>query len=282
MKKVLIYGKNSYIGEHYYQALKKVGYNVIIIDSFEKKPKDIDFAGIDVVINVVGIAHIKITDDMEDLFYKINTDLAVELCEEAKKHYVKQYIYMSSMNVYGDTTETIRSRDQESPKNFYGKSKFIADQRIHELENDNFKVASVRPPVVYGKGCKGNFALLQKIASLTPVFPSFRNVKSMIYIEHLDNFICQLVESGDGGYFHPQNAQTISTADTIVAIRKALGKNTILIPCLGLLVKICMKFISKAERAFANDNYSIDFSRYKDNSYCNMSFQTTIDKTING
>ena len=81
MKKVLVYGKNSYIGEHYYHALKKSGNNVIIINSFEQKPKDIDFTGIDTVVNVVGIAHIKITDDMEGLFYKINTDLAVELCD---------------------------------------------------------------------------------------------------------------------------------------------------------------------------------------------------------
>ena len=137
MKKVLVYGKNSYIGEHYYHALKKSGNNVIIINSFEQKPKDIDFTGIDTVVNVVGIAHIKITDDMEGLFYKINTDLAVELCDVAKKAGVKQYIYMSSMNVFGDTTETISSREQEGPKNFYGKSKYLADQKIHAMEAVN-------------------------------------------------------------------------------------------------------------------------------------------------
>lgn len=282
MKNVLIYGKNSYIGEHFFQALKRAGNNVKIIDSFQSKPKDIDFTDVDVVINVVGIAHIKITDDMEPMFYRINTDLAVELCEEAKKQGVKQYIYMSSMNVYGDTTETIRSRSQEGPKNFYGKSKYLADERIHDLETGSYKVASVRPPVVYGKGCKGNFVLLQKVASLTPIFPKYRNTKSMIYIEHLDNFICQLVATGEGGYFHPQNAETTSTLDTIVAIRKSMNKNTILIPGLGWVVKLGMKLVKKAERAFADDNYDLEFSRYKDNSYCNLDFQTTIDRTVNG
>lgn len=280
MKKVLVYGKNSYIGEHYYQALKKAGNDVVIIDSFKQKPKDIDFTGVEVVVNVVGIAHIKITNDMEDLFYKINTDLAVELCEEAKKAGVKQYIYMSSMNVFGDTTETIRSREQEGPRNFYGKSKFLADQRIHVMETEDFRVASVRPPVVYGKGCKGNFTLLQKVASLTPVFPSYRNKKSMIYIEHLDNFMCELVANGDGGYFHPQNAALTSTADTIMAIRKAMGKRTILIPGLGWLVKLGMKMVTKAERAFADDNYDLEFSKYGKNTYCNLDFPTTIEKTI--
>ena len=275
MKNVLIYGKNSYIGEHFYRALKTSGHYVTIIDSLKTSPKEIDFTGIEVVINVVGIAHIKITDDMEPLFYKINTDLAVELCTEAKKRGVSQYIYMSSMNVYGDTTDTISSREQEGPKNFYGKSKMLADLRIHEMADDSFRVASIRPPVVYGKGCKGNFVLLQKIASLTPIFPAFRNVKSMIFIEHLDNFVCQLVANGDGGFFHPQNAQTTSTADT-------MGKKTMLIPGLGWLVKIMMKCVGKAERAFANDNYAMTFSRYRDNSYCNLDFQTTIDKTVHG
>lgn len=282
MKNVLIYGKNSYIGEHFYRALKSSGNNVTIIDSLQISPKDIDFTSIEVVINVVGIAHIKITDDMEPLFYKINTDLAVELCAEAKKSGVSHYIYMSSMNVYGDTTDTISSREQEDPKNFYGKSKMLADLRIHEMADESFNVASVRPPVVYGKGCKGNFVLLQKVASMTPIFPAFQNVKSMIFIDHLDNFVCQLVANGDGGFFHPQNAQTTSTADTIVAIRKSMGKKTILIPGLGWLVRIMMKCVGKAERAFADDNYAIAFSRYRDNSYCNLDFQTTIDKTVHG
>ena len=282
MKKVLVYGKNSYIGEHYYHALKKSGNNVIIINSFEQKPKDIDFTGIDTVVNVVGIAHIKITDDMEGLFYKINTDLDVELCDVAKKAGVKQYIYMSSMNVFGDTTETISSREQEGPKNFYGKSKYLADQKIHAMEAEDFKIASVRPPVVYGKGCKGNFVLLQKVASLTPIFPNYKNKKSMIYIGHLDNFICELVANGEGGYFHPQNADVISTADTIVAIRKAMGKKTLLIPGFGWLVKIGMKMMSRVERAFADDNYDLEFSKYGENTYCNLDFQTTIARTVNG
>lgn len=282
MKNVLIYGKNSYIGEHFYRALKAFGNNVTIVDSLKISPKEIDFTGIEVVINVVGIAHIKITDDMESLFYKINTDLAVELCAEAKKRGVSQYIYMSSMNVYGDTTKTIFSREQEAPKNFYGKSKMLADLKIHEMANESFRVASVRPPVVYGKGCKGNFVLLQKVALLTPIFPAFRNVKSMIFIDHLDNFVCQLVANGDGGFFHPQNAKTTSTADTIVAIRKSMGKRTILIPGLGWMIRIMMKCVGKAERAFADDNYDIAFSKYRDNSYCNLDFQTTIDKTLHG
>ena len=280
MKKILIYGKGSYIGEHYREGLEARGHQVTMIDSLVLKPGEFALEGYEVVINVVGIAHIKITPDMESLFYKINTDYAVNLCSLSKEAGVKQYIYMSSMNVFGDTSECIKSREQENPKNFYGKSKLLADQRIHAMEDDSFKVVSIRPPVVYGKGCKGNFTLLEKVASVAFMFPKYRNTRSMIFIDHLVNFLCQMVENEENGYFHPQNRSHISTTDAIVAIRKAKGKKTLLIPGLGWLVRLMMRFVTKAERAFADDYYDLAFSRYKDNSYCPMGFEMTIQRSV--
>lgn len=280
MKKILIYGKGSYIGEHYREGLEARGHQVDMVDSLTLKPGEFSVSGYDVVINVVGIAHIKITPDMEPLFYKINTDYAVDLCRLAKEAGVKQYIYMSSMNVYGDTSECIKSRDQENPKNFYGKSKLLADQRIHEMESDSYKVVSIRPPVVYGKGCKGNFTLLEKVASMAFVFPKYYNIRSMIFIDHLTNYLCQMVENEESGYFHPQNKCHISTTETVVSIRKAKGKKTILIPGMGWMIKIMMRLSSKAERAFSNDYYDLEFSQYRDNSYCGIDFEDTIMKSI--
>lgn len=280
MKKILIYGKGSYIGEHYREGLEARGHQVDMIDSLVQKPGDFSVAGYDVVINVVGIAHIKITPDMEELFYKINTDYAVDLCSIAKESGVRQYIYMSSMNVFGDTSECIKSREQETPQNFYGKSKLLADQRIHAMEDVNFKVVSIRPPVVYGKGCKGNFTLLEKVASIAFIFPKYQNTRSMIFIDHLTNFLCQVVENEENGYFHPQNKAHITTTEAVVAIRKANGKKTLLIPGLGWLIRLMMRFVTKAERAFSDDYYDMEFSRYKDNSYCALSFEDTIERTV--
>ena len=110
MMKIVIYGKGSYIGEQYREGLEARGHQVTMIDSLVQKPGEFSLDGYEVVINVVGIAHVKITPDMEPLFYKINTDYAVDLCRLAKKAGVKQYIYMSSMNLFGDTSECIKSR----------------------------------------------------------------------------------------------------------------------------------------------------------------------------
>lgn len=280
MKKILIYGKGSYIGEHYREGLEARGHQVDMVDSLVLKPGDFSVEGYEVVINVVGIAHVKITPNMESLFYKINTDYAVDLCRLAKEAGVKQYIYMSSMNVFGDTSECIKSRDQENPKNFYGKSKLLADQRIHMMEDANFKVVSIRPPVVYGKGCKGNFTLLEKVASVALVFPKYENVRSMIFIDHLVNFLCRMVENEENGYFHPQNKDYITTTQAVVEIRKAKGKKTLVIPGFGWLIRILMRHVSKAERAFSNDYYDLVFSRYGDNSYCPLSFGETIKLSV--
>lgn len=277
---VLIFGAGSYIGEHYREALEARGHKLTMVDAIKVKPAEIDFDGIDTVINVAGIAHIKITQDMEDLFYKVNTHLAIDLCKAAKERGVKQYIYMSSMNVFGDTSERIYTREQEAPKNFYGKSKWLADKGIHEMESEDFKVASVRPPVVYGKGCKGNFVLLVKLSKLFFVFPSFKNTKSMIYIDNLSNFMCELVENGDGGYFHPQNATHTNIAEIIKEVRAAMGKKTLIVPGFGWAVKLLMKLSHKAERAFADDYYDIEFSKYNDNTYCSVSFVESVKQSV--
>lgn len=277
---IIIFGAGSYIGEHYREALQSRGHRVTMVDAIKVKPDDIDFTGVETVINVAGIAHIKITPDMEDLFYKVNTDLATTLCRVAKARGVRQYIYMSSMNVYGDTSNCIYSRAQENPKNFYGKSKLLADKNIHEMATEDFKVASVRPPVVYGKGCKGNFVLLVKLSKMFFLFPEFKNTKSLIYIDNLSNLICDIVEDSEGGFFHPQNAEYTNIVEIIKEVRSAMGKKTLIIPGLGWMVRLLMKLSHKAERAFADDYYDLDFSKYRDNSYCTVSFKDSIRRTI--
>lgn len=278
---ILIFGKGSYIGENYYAALINKGHSVTMIDAIQTKVEDIRFQNIDVVINVAGIAHIKITPEMEDLFYKVNTTLAVDLCKAAKENGVKQYIYMSSMNVFGDTTDKIFSREQENPINFYGKSKWLADQQIHELEDDFFKVVSIRPPVVYGKGCKGNFPVLVKLSKFCLFFPKYTNTKSMIFIDNLCNIVCQIIDDGCGGFFHPQNQETTTISKIVLEIRKSMGKRTILIPGFEWAIKLLMKFSHRIGRAFANDYYDIKFSQYNGNNlYASTPFDESIRKSV--
>ena len=175
MKRVLITGAGSYIGTNIENWLNRFPskYQVASIGTINNEWKKTDFSSFDVVIDVAGIAHIKITEDLRDLFYSINRDMTIDICHTARESGVKQFIFLSSMNVYGDDCGIVTDKNNENPSSFYGDSKLQADKVIQSMNDDSFAVCSVRPPAIYGKGCKGNYPLLVKYGQKLPVFPDY-------------------------------------------------------------------------------------------------------------
>src|SRR5699024_4004170 len=90
--------------------------------------------------------------------------------------------FLSTMSVYGLNEGIINEHTPLKPKTHYGKSKLQAEERIKLLATDTFKVAIIRPPMIYGKGCKGNYQRLRKLALMTPVFPDIYNYLRMIIV----------------------------------------------------------------------------------------------------
>ena len=282
MKKVLIVGKGSYIGESIKNWLDrfKSDYYVEIVSSLNKEWKNTDFSQFETVIDLAGIAHINnITEDMRDLFYSVNRDLTIEIGTHAKENGVKHFIYFSSMNVYGDNCHYIQDREKVGPTSFYGDSKLQGDLGLEKLEDNTFSVAHVRPPFVYGKGCRGNYKSISKIAQKTPIFPTFRNRKSMIYIDNLCEFIRLLVNDGACGVFTPQNKELISTADLVAEVSKVQGHKIWFTSLFNWLIKPLIKVNSNIRRAFDDDCYSQEISNHYDNSYCVVNFEDSIIKT---
>ena len=190
MKKILITGANSYIGTHVENWLVKENstqekYKVDTLDMLDVNWINKDFTGYDVVFHVAGIVHQKETSRNESLYYEVNERLAISVAEKAKHSGIGHFIILSSMSVYGFDKGHITKSTLPSPKTHYGKSKYNADNRILEMANEKFVVSIVRPPMVYGKGCKGNYGLLRKIALKSPIFPKYNNERSMIYIDIL-------------------------------------------------------------------------------------------------
>ena len=187
MKKILITGKNSYIGN---SLVRWLGYyhNRYSIDSISLKSDDWKkkkFSEYDVVLHVAGIAHIKETKENEGLYYKVNRDLTYEIAQKAKTEGVKQFIFLSSMSVYGIMEGVISADTPLKPNSAYGKSKLEGEKLIENLHDASFTVAILRPPMVYGNNCRGNYTKLAALALKTPVFPKVDNKRSMIYIDNL-------------------------------------------------------------------------------------------------
>jgi UDP-glucose 4-epimerase len=211
MKRVLITGANSYVGTNVECWLMREPnkYHVDTIDMIDGSWREKDFSDYDVVFHVAGIAHVKETRKNRDLFFKVNRDLAIEVAEVSKKAGVSQFIFLSSMSVYGLDTGIITRETVPKPKSSYGKSKFQAEEGIRRLEGDNFKVAILRPPMIYGKGCKGNFQKLVKLVKILPVFPKVNNQRSMIYIDNFCNFIKLVIDHSLEGFLFPQNSEYV-------------------------------------------------------------------------
>lgn len=282
MKRILILGAKSYLGENLFRWLGKypIQYEISIVSTLNYEWKKADFSKYDTVVDFAGIAHINnITPDMESLFYSVNRDLTIEIGKYAKAHGVKHFIFFSSMNVYGDYCDNIKDRTAVNPSSFYGDSKLQGDLGLEKLEDQNFKVAHLRPPFVYGKGCSGNYNSVSKIAKKTPIFPNFKNKKSMIYIDNLCEFVRLVIDNETSGYLTPQNKELVSTADLVREIAKVSDHKVWFTKLFNWCIPIGNKITRQIRRAFADDCYIQELSNYFDWKYCVVGFEESIKKT---
>ena len=239
-----------------------------------------DFREYDTVVDLAGIAHINnIRKSMEPLFYSVNRDLTIELGKHAKENGVKHFIFFSSMNVYGDRCDNITDRSATHPTSFYGDSKLQGDLGLRMLEDESFMVSSIRPPFVYGKGCKGNYNSISKIAKKTPIFPNYKNKKSMIYIDNLCEFIRLLIDKPESGYFTPQNKELVSTTDLVREIAMVAHHKAWFTKLFNWAVFVGNKISKLISRGFGNDNYALELSDYYDFEYCVVPFEKSIELT---
>lgn len=280
-KHILITGKGSYIGESVktYAAENYPNLKIDTIDMIDGTWRKADFSKYDCVYHVAGIAHAdvgKVSDVIKEKYYAVNTDLAIETAKKAKAEGVKQFIFMSSMIIYGESApygkeKVIDRYTEPHPDNFYGDSKWQADKGVRALADERFKVAVLRPPMIYGKGSKGNYLTLSKIAKKIPLFPNVNNERSMLFIDNLCEFLCNLFMAGEEGVYFPQNSEYSSTGNIVKYIKKATDRKPMLVNNMSLFVKMLSvmqgrvgKIVNKAFGSIAYDrelsNYSFEYS----------------------
>lgn len=251
MKRILITGAHSYIGTTFEKWLEQYSsdYQVDTLDMRDESWKKKNFSKYDSVFHVAGIAHAdvsKVSDETKQLYYQVNTDLTIQTAKKYKEELngkVGQFIFMSSIIIYGEETNinkkrVITPKTKPSPSNFYGDSKLQAELGIQPLETDNFKVCILRPPMIYGPGSKGNYQQLEKLAKIMPIFPNIKNERSMLLVDNLCSFIKERVDSQDSGIFFPQNDEYVRTSYMVRDIAKANGKKIILFSWMNWFIKL--------------------------------------------
>lgn len=267
MKKILITGSGSYVGESVRRYILSTSsdFQIDAVDTMGDNWKKTDYSQYDVVYHVAGIAHVNADPKMESLYYKVNRDLTIEVAKHAKAAGVKQFIFMSSQIVFHESqslkTEMLTADTKENPNGFYGDSKLQAELGIKPLEGENFKVCILRPCMIYGPNAKGNFPRLVKLATKVPVFPCWHNKRSMLYIDNLAEFVKQAILRELSGTYYPQNRELADTVEIIRFFAKANGHKVWITRLLNPFVRIGSFFLQPINKMFATYYYDPEMSK---------------------
>lgn len=254
MKKVLITGKTSYIGRSF-RAYVEANYpSEIQVDSISVRGdawRSCDFSGYDAVLHVAAVVHKNEKNVSLDSYLKVNKDLPIAVAEKAKLSEVNQFIFISTVAVYGKTNY-ITDKTKLEPTTKYGLSKLQAENELVNLRDSNFIVSIVRPPMIYGKGSPGNFARLRRLGLRLPIFPKINNRRSMLFIDNLSEFLAQLSISPKDLVFVPQNLEYANTSNILYLIRKSNGKKTLFVPGFKKLMEVLILYNKTLARVYGS------------------------------
>lgn len=289
MKHILITGAGSYLGKSLgeYLGQWENDYEIRFL-SLRGDWESFDFHGFDAVYHTAALVHHPETkDDPEFLpeYLSVNRDLCLNVAKRAKQASVRQFLFLSTEAVYGLTapygkTVTITKDTPLCPKDNYGRSKLEAEQGLAALEDEHFRVAILRPPIIYGKGCTGNFRSLQKFAKKMPCFPKIENRRSMLYVGNLNALVKLLIDREDRGIFCPQDREYLCTSQVVRAIAAAQGKRLPLVPGFSWSLYLLRQISRSVDKAFGSLCYDQALSAYPEN-YRAVCFPESIQLSVN-
>lgn len=250
IKQVLLTGSSGFIGSQFCKDFRDQ-FHITPISLKKTAVEQISFLDIDVVVHCAALVH-QMNPPPDSEYFLVNHDLSLRLAQEAKKQGVKQFIFLSTAHVFGDSgtfdhNSRLFPQSPCRPQDAYGRSKLAAENDLLQLADDQFRVSIIRPPMVYGPGAKGNIVSLVKLVKKAPLLPLGynRNRRSLIFVKNLTSFIAATIKNGTSQIYLPQDPEPISIAKLTQEIAKALGVRRVLIPIPHFLVRIFSIVIRK-------------------------------------
>lgn len=247
-KTLMITGASGFIGSNFIERYKDK-YNIIPVDLLKVKPEEIDFNGVGTVLHLAALVH-QMKGAPREKYFEVNTELTKKVAKEAKKQGVKHFVFYSTVKVYGydgdlyNHNMILNEESECNPINDpYGESKWEAEKILRNLEDINFKVGIIRPPMVYGKGVKGNMESLIKFVKLFPILPFNydKNRRSLVNIENLMYLTILVIDKEARGIFLPLDEKNISLKEIVEGIERAYNLKRINIPLIQPIFWILTK-----------------------------------------
>lgn len=268
MKRILITGRNGFLGGAVARRLSEFPdrYEWDFLSLRRDDWRNADLSGYDCVLHLAGLAHASQKKSMIPLYRSVNRDLTLEIARMARAAGVPQFVFLSSSIVFGPPSRAgrpfvITPETTPNPKGAYALSKFEAECGLRAMETEGFRVAILRPMMVYGPGCKGNYNRLRGLVSRMNFFPDFSNLRGAIYVESLVELILRIIQGGQGGIYHPQDEFVAATADFVREIARFRGKTMHFTRVFNPFLRL-LGGVSIVRRAFGSFSYRPDMTEF--------------------
>jgi nucleoside-diphosphate-sugar epimerase len=255
MLKVLITGANSFVGTNFIKYSKYS--NTEEVSLLDVVPEKINFEKYDVVLHLAAIVH-QSKRISESEYFDVNRDLSLRVANCAKKAGIRQFIFISTLKVYGSLLPETALRNESSicyPEGGYGKSKYEAEIALKKLVDPGFTVAIVRTPLVYGEGAKANMLSMIKLIDHFCILPFAKiyNKRNFTYVGNLVAFIDRIIEIRASGVYIAMDDNAISTTELVNYISNYLNKKVILVKFPKIFIRLgCYFYPGIFERLYGS------------------------------
>ncbi len=227
--KILITGGAGYIGTELVQKLNKIpsvteiivydnlwknNYNLFVHSNIKRakvkfiKAEILDsrqltkaLKNIDIVYHLAAHVDSKLVNANHHLYEQINNWGTAELAYAIEESTVKKVINASSISVYGNEYETIRTAINPSPKTYYGSSKLRGEEHIIRLQ-DKIDVFNLRIGNVYGYGTSmrmdsvvNQFVFGGAFENIIKILGKGEQKRALIQIDSLIEILVALIDS---------------------------------------------------------------------------------------
>lgn len=245
--RILVTGSTGFIGSRLIDELLAHGHelNLLVVDKKEVKDRhrrsskikifkvDIlkddlsdSFKNIEVVIHLAAVRHRWGVADEE--YIRINEGLTGKLLDASKTAKIKQFIFCSSIAVYGwPQKHPIDETFTHNPVNAYGKSKVECEEMVRGWSDETgIPFSIIRPSITYGEG--DYTGMMTKLISLVKsgkymTVGNGRNHMQLVFIDDLVTAFRKAV-----------NNQKAFSEDFIVTYAKPITINDLVILTSGI------------------------------------------------
>jgi len=228
--RLFITGAGGFVGNYFIKSYADK-YEIETFSFLKDDISSLHVSDVDVVVHLSALVH-QMGGASASEYERVNITQTLELAKKAKEGGVGQFIFMSTIKVYGEESEIAYTEMLTcKPEDEYGKSKLKAENELLELEDENFKVSIIRTPIVYGYGVKANIKNLVNLVKKVPLLPfgNIKNKRSMVYVGNLCHLIDELIKQKQNGIFLASDDEPLSITKLIELIAKNLETKVTLI-----------------------------------------------------